>query len=236
MPTDPIDRLIERSRSPLERCLRGLGWQAWTLFATGAAVWIVTAPLVAARFHVISPVGLAVNVLVAPLVALAMGWGFLCLLTAAVSTTLAAACGAVCDGALAGMAAVVTWAADLPASHVWVPGPPGWWVAGWYLLLAAILVWLPAVMLRRTGTWATAAVAWIAVGLAAAGVARVAAAGPGGMRVVVAALGHGCGIVVRSPTGRCLVYDAGRLGAPGRPGARWPRCSGARASRPSTRS
>jgi competence protein ComEC len=35
------------------------------------------------------------------------------------------------------------------------------------------------------------------------------------MRAVVAALGHGCGIVVRSPTGRCLVYDAGRLGAPG---------------------
>jgi competence protein ComEC len=28
-------------------------------------------------------------------------------------------------------------------------------------------------------------------------------------------MGHGLGIVVRSPEGRCLVYDAGRLGAPG---------------------
>ena len=31
----------------------------------------------------------------------------------------------------------------------------------------------------------------------------------------MADVGHGCGIVVRSPTGRCLLYDAGRLGAPG---------------------
>jgi competence protein ComEC len=44
---------------------------------------------------------------------------------------------------------------------------------------------------------------------------RLLEGGPREMRAVVAALGHGCGIVVRSPTGRCLVYDAGRLGAPG---------------------
>jgi site-specific recombinase len=40
------------------------------------------------------PCVLLVNVLVAPLVALAMAWGFLCLLAASVSTTLAAGCGA----------------------------------------------------------------------------------------------------------------------------------------------
>jgi hypothetical protein len=35
----------------------------------GAAVWAATAPIVAARFHLVSPVGLLLNPLVAPLVA-----------------------------------------------------------------------------------------------------------------------------------------------------------------------
>jgi competence protein ComEC len=215
LPDDPIDRLIERSRTPLERYARGLGWQVWTLFATGAAVWIVTSPLVAARFHIVSPVALLVNVLVAPLVAVAMGSGFLCLATAAVSNTLASLGGAACDGSLAWMTAVVGWAADLPASHVWLPGPPAWWVAGWYLLLAATLLWLPAAALRRARTWAVVTSGWIAVGLVVGVTTWMIAAPPPRMRVVVAAMGHGCGIVVRSPGGRCLVFDAGRLGAPG---------------------
>ena len=33
--------------------------------------------------------------------------------------------------------------------------------------------------------------------------------------MVIAAMGHGCGIVLKSREGRCLIYDAGRLGASG---------------------
>lgn len=212
---DPIERLIDRSRSPAERLLRRFGWQAWTLFLAGAAVWTVTAPLVTARFHVISPVGLVVNVLVAPLVALAMGWGFLCLCAAPVSSTLAGLAGAACDASLAGIAAIVRLAADLPCGHAWTPGPPAWWVAGWYLLLVATLLWLPAVRLRRVQTWVAVGGVWALVGIVAVGAVRIAADARPGMRVVVAAMGHGCGIVVRSAENRCLVFDAGRLGAPG---------------------
>jgi competence protein ComEC len=215
LPDDPIDRLIERSRTPQERWLLRLGWQAWALFATGAAVWIVTSPLVAARFHIVSPVALVVNVLVAPLVAVAMGSGFLCLVAAAVSSTLAGLAGAACDGSLACMAAIVRWAADLPASHVWVAGPPTWWVAGWYLLLAAMLLWLPAAALRQGRTWAVVTSGWIAAGLVVGAVSWMSGAPAPAMRAVVAAMGHGCGIVVTSPGGGCLVFDAGRLGAPG---------------------
>lgn len=214
-PVDPIDRLIDRSRTPAERVCRRFCWQAWTLFLVGAAVWTVTAPLVMARFHVISPVGLVVNVLVAPLVALAMGWGFVCLLAAPVSSTLAGLAGAACDATLAGISLIVRLAADLPAGHTWTPGPPAWWVAGWYLLFAAALLWLPAVALYRVKTWVVVGGAWVLVGLVVAGAGRLAADPRPGMRVVVAAMGHGCGIVVRSAENRCLVFDAGRLGAPG---------------------
>ncbi|MCE9631666.1 MAG: ComEC/Rec2 family competence protein [Planctomycetia bacterium] len=214
-PVDPIDRLIDRSRSPVERMLRSVGWQSWTLFLAGAAVWTVTAPLVTSRFHVISPVGLVVNVLVAPLVALAMGWGFLCLLVAPVSSTLATLAGAACDATLAGISLIVRLAADFPCGHAWTPGPSAWWVAGWYLLLAATLLWLPAVRLRRMQTWAVVGGAWVFVGIVVAGAGRLATDARPGVRMVMAAMGHGCGIVIRSAEDRCLVFDAGRLGAPG---------------------
>jgi competence protein ComEC len=34
-------------------------------------------------------------------------------------------------------------------------------------------------------------------------------------RITIAAMGHGCGIVLKSREGRCLIYDAGRFGASG---------------------
>jgi len=212
---DPIERLIERSRSPWEQRLRRVGSHAWELFFTGAAVWAVTAPIVAARFHLFSPIGLILNPLIAPLVAVAMGWGFLCLIAATVSHGLASACGWACDGTLRCINAIVSWAAGLPGGFWWVAGLPGWWVAGWYIILAVALFAFPRDRLLRVGSWICLVAAWCGIGLCAGGVARVVGGGPPALRMVVAAMGHGCGIVVRSPMGRCLVYDAGRLGAVG---------------------
>jgi competence protein ComEC len=213
-PADPIERLIDRSRTRAERLARAVAGECRVAFVTGAAVWLATAPLVAARFHVVSPVGLVVNVLVAPLVAVAMGCGFLCLLTSCASTAMAGLCGAACDVMLACLATVVHWSARVPGGHWWVAGPPGWWVTGWYLCLLATLAWFRPEALRRAGTWAAVAAAWCGVGLAVE-VAGMLGGRPAGVRGVVAAMGHGCGIVFTTPTGRTLVFDAGRLGAPG---------------------
>ena len=208
--TDPIERLIERSRSPAEKWLRSSGWWLATLAISGAAVWLAGAPLVASRFHMFSPIGLIVNVVIAPLVPLAMACGFVCLLSAVVSPLVAGWFGAGCDAALAAVDAAVSVAAAVPGGHTWVAGPALWWVVGWYGLLAAACLWLRRDLLGRPTTWAVLAGAWAVVGL----VSQSVASPTPGLRVVVAAVGHGCGIVVRSPLGRCLVYDAGRLGAP----------------------
>jgi len=212
---DPIERLIERSRSPFERWCRRQARGACDVIVTGAAVWVLTAPLVAMRFHVVSPVGLLLNPLVAPFVPLAMAWGFVCLALAPVSTTLAGLCGGLCDATLWCVSGIVGWAAAVPGGHAWVTGPPRWWVWGWYLLLPLVLVCLPVERLMRIKTWGVAAALWATVGLVGASVQPLLARQPAHLRVVMAAMGHGCGIVVRSPTGRVLVYDAGRLGAPG---------------------
>lgn len=210
--TDPIERLIERSRSWREKRVRQAGaWIAAGALAS-AAVWLATAPLVAYRFHVVSTIGLVVNVPVAAVVPVAMAFGFMCLLTSVVPGPLASIFGAGCDGSLAVMEMLVSYAAAVPGGHAWVTGPQAWWLAGWYGLMVVAFLAVRVDLLRRAATWATLAGAWSVVGIAGEWAAQPAQGS--GLRVVMAAVGHGCGIVVRSPTGRCLVYDAGRLGAP----------------------
>lgn len=209
---DPIERLIETHRPPWERRLRRLGLQVFELVVVGAAIWALTAPLVAARFHVLSPIGLLLNPLIAPLVPLAMAFGGLCLLAAPVSSLLAGLFGSLCDLVLGAIEAIVDAAATVPGGYAWIPGPPLWWAVGWYAGSGLMLLCLPREALRRPTTWILAAAAWC--GLGWIGVA-VTGSGPQSLEVVVAAMGHGCGIVVRSPAGRVIVYDAGRLGAPG---------------------
>ncbi|MFM8283818.1 MAG: ComEC/Rec2 family competence protein [Planctomycetaceae bacterium] len=211
---DPLERIVDAGRTPLwRRCVRG-GRVFRAALLAGAAVWLATAPVVAARFHVVSPVALVLNPLLAPLVTMAMGWGFLCMVTAPWSTPVAALCGRVCDAALTATEWTVGAAAALPGGHAWVVGPAEWWVVGGYGLTLALLVWLPVTRLRQPRTWITLAAGWLAVGAAIEGGGAWLRRAPAGLEVVVASMGHGCGIVLHGAAGRCLVYDAGRMGAP----------------------
>ena len=212
--TDPIERLIERSRPPAVRWLRAIGRQTVLLLGAGVAVWAATAPLVAARFQMLSPLGIVLNILLSPLVAAAMACGFLCLLCAPWVAPLAAGCGLVCGGMLGVIQSLVVLAAALPGGHAFVPPPPGWWVAGWYAGLAAACCLLSTSRLRRPTTWLLVAGGWCGVGIVGHHAVRLVAGPAPGLRIVVAAVGHGCGVVVRTAEGRTLVYDAGRLGAP----------------------
>lgn len=212
-PDDPIDRLIERSRPPWEKVARGSARALAVVAIVNLAVWVATAPLVAWRFHLVSPVGLVLNLAVAPLVSLAMASGFLCLVTAPVAATIAGWCGGLCRATLAALDAAITLGAAVPGGHWWVAGPAAWWVAGWYLLAAGLLVGLHRDRLRRASTWAAAAVAWCLIGWIATAVCGPLP--PPALRATVAAVGHGCGILVHGPGGGVLVYDAGRLGAAG---------------------
>ncbi|MEO1993089.1 MAG: ComEC/Rec2 family competence protein, partial [Pirellulales bacterium] len=211
---DPIERLIKRSRSSGERILRAAIVEVQQMFLAAVAVWVVTAPLIAAHFNLFSPVAVFINVLVTPMVALSMWWGLLCLATAWFSHGIASAFGWACHQTLGGLTTLVEIAADVPGAYFWVAGPQQWWLCGWYACIAIPSLFVVPEQRRQLRVWVFVLVSWILLGVGSTACRYCMSTHFSGMRILVTSLGHGCGIVIRGPRGQCLVYDAGRLGAP----------------------
>lgn len=177
--------------------------------AATLAVWLVSLPLVMNQYHLASPVAVVASVpvfftLTASLVtglALLVG-GTLC---PPLEGCLATGCGCSIDL----LQEVVGHASTLPGAYLWTVGPAGWWVAGWYLLATVLL----AAGGTRWGWQRTlqVVVVWVVVGSAAAAVSRNRS------RPFEAAfldVGHGVSVVLHTPQGATLLYDAGSLGSP----------------------
>lgn len=213
---DPLKRLIDQSRTWPDRVARGVARWGWDLTLLSFSVWLVTLPLVAAKFHVVA--------LTAPLLSTALWFpvasalisGFGVLIGGWLWAPLAIIPAAVCDGSLWLLETTVAWAAKIPAGHVWVTGPADWWLVGFYGLLAVGLIvprWRPP---RR---WAVAIAAlWIAVGLGSgplnAAIPQWTGHRPPELRCTFTSVGHGCAVLVQLPGGQTLLYDCGQLGSP----------------------
>lgn len=169
------------------------------------SIWVFTAPLVAARFHLVAPVGLLVNVLLCPLVAGVLWLGFAFLFCGFLLPPLAGVFGYGFDGGLALLLGIVDVATRFKLGHLYVPAIPAWWLVGYYLLLVA------AVWYRKRGPMHRRV--WLAVGLwTAAGLSIGLLPGKTGrLRCTVLAVGHGCSVLVEMPGGRTLLYDAGSI-------------------------
>ena len=209
-PLDPLDRLIARTRPWPMRIARGLasdfGRRRWPR----AVIWLVIAPLVMARFHLVSPVA----VLLGPVLALPVHVGDgLRLWHLSVRLAVAAAGGAVGrrlrrePGVHADLRRRLARAG--PAATSGSPVPADWWLAGFY--------WRWPVR----GAGAALALAppldcWACGRLVGAGLLVSLAGGRDTDRLecTFLSVGHGTAVVVELPGGQTLLYDAGRLGSP----------------------
>ena len=189
-----------------------LGWMpAWlrryvtlSLSATGA-VWAGLAPVLAWYFHLVAPVSVLANLLLAPL------------MSALVSVGTAALMIGTCIGAAVGWSAgllhllleatrrCVAWCHAIPGGYWFVPHPSVWWLAGYYLLVALTL-------LRRRLRWSHGhmAIGW-AIGLLlwAGSSVILHAQRSRQLTVDVMDVGHGDSILVRTPGGQAILVDAG---------------------------
>jgi competence protein ComEC len=205
----PLERLIAESRPWWHKCSRWCGvWIVRTCIAS-SVIWLVTLPLVMARFHLVPTVGLMLGPILWIPVAIALAFGFLLLTVGWLWQPLAAVFAWFCDTALWFIHSVVGWSHGTNLSHVWVAGPAQWWLMGFYGLLIVLLVLGHR---RPQPRWCVAMVAaWVAIGFAAALPSEQQS---DRLACTFISVGHGSCVLVELPDGRNMLYDAGRLGAP----------------------
>jgi competence protein ComEC len=201
---DPLAALTlaaaPRWRQALQRLMHALaqGYQAT------AAVWLFTLPLMLARFHLISPIGFLLNVLLMPWMTVTLCVGYGLLICGLLAPPLAPLLAFFFEWGIRVFLVAVEMAARIPGGHFSLPGPPEWWLVGFYaaLILAVGLETLRA----RAWAWRGLGV-WLVLGLAS-GLPDTA---PPGLRCTFLAVGHGGAILIEFPGGGTLLYDAGSL-------------------------
>jgi competence protein ComEC len=207
-PPDPLERLIEETRPRPVRLLRALGRAVAVSYAVNAAVALAVMPLAAAWQQVVSPSCLLIGPPLVLLTSVALIAGFLLLVSEALGGWLSPVLALPVRLSLAACEWLVDGAERLPGGFWYVGEPPAWWLAGFYLGLAALLV--SEAVRRRWRALVPAGLTWCCVGLLA-GAARPVA---DELRVTFLAVGHGGCTVLETPDGRVFLYDVGALSGP----------------------
>jgi competence protein ComEC len=203
-PAEALDRL-ERIYAPLWlRAWRG-AWAGLGMgIAASALLWAIGLPLVLQAFHVVAWVAILLNVVLVPLSAPALTSALVVLIAAPLAPPLAEAAGWVCGWVLRVAQALVVWGATLPSGHHYAPGPPRWWIVGFYVALTASL----RPRLKRYGQAGLVACGAMALGL------WLFPQRPSSLEAEVLDVDHGLAILVQAPSGRTLLYDCGRMRDP----------------------
>lgn len=205
-------RVLPSTHDRLEEYLEGRPW--WSRIirpvlsaqVMGAGIWLFTAPLIAAEFGIVSPVGVLLNVVLVPLATFVMWTGYAFFGVCLLIPQAAAPFGGIFDIGLTIVNSIVMVAGNWRFGHLSVPSPPTWWLAGFYLLITIDLV-RPALMGRRLRRQSFL-LAWVAVGLASGFL-------PGktgdSLHVTTLDVGHGGAILIEMPNGRTLLFDCGSM-------------------------
>jgi competence protein ComEC len=209
---DPLDRLIARTRPWPVRVWRHFMGSVGQVCLLGALIWLVALPLAMHRFHLFSPIAVALNPLVSAPMALALFAGFGVLLFGWLIPPVGSACGWLCNLSLASLEGLVDLGQRVKFGYAWTPGPAGWWVVGCYALLAVAAArprFLPPLRWRLA-----ILTAWIAVGLCSSESVKglVRSERNPELHCTFVAVGHGACAVLELPHGRTVLCDAGHLG------------------------
>lgn len=205
-PQSPLDRLIEESRPAGIRLARFLGREVGLLYLVTVVLFVVTGPVLIDRQNVLSPVGILIGPPLILLTGLAIVSGFLMLLIGSVSLTLAVPFAEVTRLALSLCGRTVRLGDQIPGGVVYGPGPPVWWLVGFYIGIAAAVLLHPPWPRRILPALA----AWIVLGV----FVTSPRTDPDELRITVLSVGHGTACVLECPDGRVLLYDVGTMAGP----------------------
>lgn len=171
--------------------------------------WLVSLPLVAYHFGLVSPYGAPLTLLVAPLVVAVIVPGYVSLAVAWAAPNLAYAMGRLADAAAGALAWAVESSARLPALGFELQPVGLAWVAASY---AAVVLLVVHRRVPRGRLWLAAAAGIVLVLTVHA---QLPAGAPDAAELNVLAVGAGQCAILRTPEGRTYVLDAGSLGRAG---------------------
>ncbi len=202
--------LTPRWAAWLEPRLRGMG-PAWlrryvaaSLCAT-SAVWVGLTPLLAWHFHLLSPISMVANLLLAPLVSALVSLGTAVLMAGTIVEPVVSWSRWPLGGVLEMTRRVVEWCHAIPGGHWVVPPPSPLVLVGYYGLLGISV-------LRRSRGWSVGSVAlcWAGgISLWLWGLVASQAMASRWLRLEALDVGHGDCLVVRTPRGQTVLVDAG---------------------------
>ena len=171
-------------------------------YIVSIGVWVMTSPLIASQFHLVSPVGFVLNVLLSPLITLMFWLGYSFLLLGLVSPEIFGALGVPFDLTLHWFLSIIQAATF---GHTYVTAPPQWWLIGFYVLTVSFAIvdqW------RGRIFWSSrAALVWSVIGL----LVSLQPPPEKGLRCSVLSVGHGLSVLLELPNGQTLLYDAGGM-------------------------
>ncbi len=213
---DDLERLFEPR---WRKALRRVETSMFDGIVASAVVWLAALPLVAFRFHLVSPIGILLNIPLIPLTSAAMLLGGLSLVVSVAWGPLGGPLAWAAARLLSLTQTVVLWGVAQPLGHRFVVGPTWGWVLVFYAILgvAAIAATKTARIpgqdqhgrFNHKGVW-WLLVAWIVPGWLLAGTV----AGRATLEAEFLAVGHGLAVLIHTPDGQTLLYDCGRMGDP----------------------
>ena len=203
-----LGELVQGARPAWSRGLRLAAYCVGQMIWFSGCVTAISMPLVWHQFHVVSPISVVTNVTLWPLLFLSLASGVATVLCGWFYDPLAVVPGWFCHISVLAMRWVIETATSVSWGHFWLPSPPAVWVATFYVVLAALIVWRPWPSGRKIRCgWITT---WF-------GVALFVATRPGGLpgesiEATFVDVGHGTCVIVRLADDNVWLYDCGRLG------------------------
>ncbi len=203
-----IEALVQQTRSPWMRRVVGLKNHCNQYLWYSACVTLVTTPLTWLHFNVISFISVIANLLLTIPASFALIAGLLTILLGGLWKPLGYLPALACDLALRWVLWLVEWLSAIPLSHAWLPKVPAWWVAVFYVLLVAAIVFLKTHRSRRY--FIAGSLAWIAVGYVLAILPSLRSRDA--VQATFVDVSHGTSVLIELPGGANVLYDCGRLG------------------------
>ena len=139
-PRSPLDDVEAQSAPWWSKSLRRAGDWIFKGLLASAVVWLAALPLVALRFHLVSPIGIFLNLPLIPLTSLALLLGALGMGLGVIWSPLGLLPIGAADGLLRATETIVRWGVARPWGHRFVAGPGENWVLVFYGLLSLATV------------------------------------------------------------------------------------------------